>query len=158
MKKHPADIFKTFWKEVRRVTSLGRTQDVNFEPLIQMHFQCIFFNFFFTKSIPETQKRVTCFIVVGFWKVLKTSYNGSKVTPGDWRSRNVPRKSILNISTKRISVVIFSVLVHQLCVLETKKLVIAHSFRFGEPSYERPKNVLKWQLQRDAVGRLRTSI
>ena len=44
---------------------------------------------------------------------------------------------------KRISVVIFSVLVHQMCILDTKKLVIAYSFSFGEKLYERPKNVQK---------------
>ena len=33
--------------------------------------------------------------------------------------------------------VIFSVLVHQMCVLDTKKLVIAHRLSFGVTSYER---------------------
>ena len=59
------------------------------------------------------------------------------------RSWEVPRTSVLNISTKYISVVIFSVLVHQMCVLDTKKLVIAHSFSFGETSYGRLKNISK---------------
>ena len=74
------------------------------------------------------------------------------MTSGRWRPRNVPRTSILNTSTERISVVIFSVLVHQMCVLDNKKLVIAYSFSFGETSYERPKNVPKWHLQRDVFG------
>ena len=74
------------------------------------------------------------------------------MTSGLWHPRNVPRTSILNTSTERISVVIFSVLVHQMCVLDNKKLVIAYSFSFGETSYERPKNVPKWHLQRDVFG------
>ena len=40
--------------------------------------------------------------------------------------------SILKVNRKSISVVIFLVLVHQMCVLDIKKLVIAHSFSFGE--------------------------
>ena len=75
------------------------------------------------------------------------------MTSGLWRPRNVPRTSILNTSTERISVVIFSVLVHQMCVLHNKKLVIAYSFSFGETSYERPKNVPKWHLQRDVFSK-----
>ena len=71
------------------------------------------------------------------------SYKGPKVTSGGSRYRDVPRASILNINIKRISVVIFSVLVHQTCVLDTKKLLIAYSFSFGETSYERPKIVQK---------------
>ena len=63
---------------------------------------------------------------------------------GGWHDRDVPTTSVLNISTKRISVVIFSVLVHQMCVLNTKKLVIAYLFSFRETSYGRPKNVPKW--------------
>ena len=35
--------------------------------------------------------------------------------------------------------VIVSVLVCQICVLDIEKLVIAHSFSFGEMSPERPK-------------------
>ena len=46
----------------------------------------------------------------------------------------------MNINTKRISVVVFSVLVHQMFVLDTKNLVIVYSFSFGEASYI---NVLK---------------
>ena len=48
--------------------------------------------------------------------------------------------------------VIFSALVHQMCVLDNKKLVIAYSFSFGEMSYELPKNVPKGHLQRDDLG------
>ena len=36
--------------------------------------------------------------------------------------------------TKRISAAIFSVLVHQMCLLDTKKLIIAFSFSFVETS------------------------
>ena len=74
------------------------------------------------------------------------------MTPGGWRSRDVPRPSILNKSTNRISVVIFPVLVHQMCVLDTKKLVIAHSISFGEISYEHPKNVPNWHLYVTSLG------
>ena len=56
---------------------------------------------------------------------------------------------ILNIIAKRISVAEFSVLVHQMCALHTKKLVISYSFSFGETSLEGPKNVPKSHLQRD---------
>ena len=69
------------------------------------------------------------------------SYKGPKVTHGGWRYTDVPRRSILNINTKHISMVIFSVLVYQICVLDTKKLVFVYSFSFGETSYERSKIV-----------------
>ena len=42
------------------------------------------------------------------------------------------RTSILNVSKKLIPVVIFLVLIHQMCVFDIKKLAIAHSFTFGE--------------------------
>ena len=42
--------------------------------------------------------------------------------------------SIWNISTKRISVEKISVLVHQMCVLDTKKVVISYSFNLGDTS------------------------
>ena len=71
---------------------------------------------------------------------------------GVWRSQDVPRTSILNICTKRISVVVVSVLVHQVSVLDTKRLVIVYSFSFGETSYERPKIVPKSHLQWDVLG------
>ena len=54
-----------------------------------------------------------------------------------------PRALVLKISTKRVSVGIFSVLVHQMCVLYTNKLAIAYSFAFGEMSQERPRNLPK---------------
>ena len=40
-----------------------------------------------------------------------------------------------------------------MCVLDTKKLIIAYSFSFEETSYERPKTVKKWHLQRTSLGR-----
>ena len=40
-----------------------------------------------------------------------------------------------------------------MCVLGTKKLIIAQSFSFGETPYERPKIVEKWHLQRDVLVR-----
>ena len=123
MEKRPVETLKKSRKDVRRMTSLGRSQDINFEPLIQMHFSCIIFNFI-SPNVCLKHYRVRCFIVLGFWRnVLKTSYKGPKVTSGGWCSRDVPRASILNISTKRIS------------VLE-----------------KRPKKVLKgWHMQCDIV-------
>ena len=38
-----------------------------------------------------------------------------------------------------------------MCVLDNKRLVITYSFSFGERSYEYPKNVPKWQLQRGVL-------
>ena len=40
------------------------------------------------------------------------------------RSRDVPRKFILNICTKHIYVVKCLILAHQICVLDTKKLFL----------------------------------
>ena len=68
------------------------------------------------------------------------------------------KKSILSISTTVISVVIFSVLVHQIYVLDTKKLVTTHLFSFAETSLKFPKNVPKLHLQRDVVGPSTSSI
>ena len=45
--KRPADVLKTSRKDVRRVTSLRRPQDINFERVVQMHFHCIIFRFVF---------------------------------------------------------------------------------------------------------------
>ena len=120
-----------------------------------MHFCCIIFNFVLP-NVCLKHHRVSCFIVLCFWrKVLEMSYKVPKVTLGGWCSPDVARTSILNISTKCISVVTFSVLVYQMCVLDTKKLVIAFSFSLGETSYESPKNIPKWHLQHDV---LKTSI
>ena len=74
------------------------------------------------------------------------------MTSGGWHYRDVPRTSVLNVSAKRISLVIFSVLVHQMCVLDTKTLVYGYSFSFGETSWERLKNVLNWYSQCDVLG------
>ena len=45
LEKRPADILNMSQKEIRRVKSLGRSQNVNFEALAQMHFHDIIFNF-----------------------------------------------------------------------------------------------------------------
>ena len=104
-----------------------------------MHFCCIIFNFVLP-NVCLKHHRVSCFIVLCFWrKVLEMSYKVPKVTLGGWCSPDVARTSILNISTKCISVVTFSVLVYQMCVLDTKKLVISYSFILEK----RPKYVLK---------------
>ena len=117
-----------------------------------MHFHCIIFSFN-SPNVYQKHEGVNYFIVLGFWKsFLKASYKDPKVASGEWHSRDVPRTSTLNISTKRISVVIFLFLVHQMCVLDIKKLVIAYSFSFGETSYERPKHVSKRPLQRDVLN------
>ena len=39
-----------------------------------------------------------------------------------------------------------------MCVLDSKKLVIAYSFSFGETSSEHPKRAPKRQLQLDVLG------
>ena len=48
-----------------------------------------------------------------------------------------------------ITVIIFSVLVHQMCALNTKKFVFAYSFSFGETSWKH----LKMTPVRDVIGR-----
>ena len=125
--------FLKFWRNVLRTSSkrskkmsVGwRPWDVNFESLVQMHFHCIIFNFI-SPNVCLKHKSVSCFIDLSFWRnVLNMSYKGAKMTSDRWRPRNVPRTSILNTSTKGISVVIFSVLVYQMCVLNNKTLVIA---------------------------------
>ena len=70
-------------------------------------------------------------------EILKTS----KVTSGGWHSRDVLRASP---SMKRISIAILSVLVHQMCVLNTDNLVIGYYLSFGKTSLERPKNITVW--------------
>ena len=134
--KHPVDVLKTFQKDIRRLTFIGSLQGVNFEPLVQMHFHCVISIFFHQICTWGTKEFIVlCFIVLAIWRnVPKASYKGPKVTSGRCRSREVARASILNIITKHISVKIFSVLVHQMYVLDTKKLVIAYSFSFRETS------------------------
>ena len=43
--KRSSDVLKTNQKDVRRVMYLRRSQDVNFESLVQMHSHCIIFKF-----------------------------------------------------------------------------------------------------------------
>ena len=45
LEKRPVDILNMSQKEIGRVTSLGRSQNVNFEALVKIHFQYIIFNF-----------------------------------------------------------------------------------------------------------------
>ena len=135
------NIFKTLRKDDCRMASLGLPQDINFEPLVCIFIFTALFSILF-HQLCQKHQRVSCFIVLGFWRnVPKMSYKGPKVTYGGWRYTDVPRRSILNINTKHISMVIFSVLVYQICVLDTKKLVFVYSFSFGETSYERSKIV-----------------
>ena len=115
-----------------------------------MCFNCVVFNLI-SANMCLKQQKVNCFIAFSFWRnVQKTSYKGSKVTSSGWRSWDVPKTPILSISTKRISAVIFSVLDHQMCVLDSKNLVIAYSFGLGKMSQSetcsvtslgRPQNV-----------------
>ena len=129
LEKRPADALKMSRKDVRRVTSLGRPQSVNFEPLVKCIFIALFSILLHQMCAWNTKE------FLGFWRNFpKTSYKVPKVTSGGWGSRDIPRASILNISTKRMSMVILSVLVHQMCVSDTKKLVIAYSFSFRETS------------------------
>ena len=130
LERRPSYTLKTSRKKDRRVTALGRPQEVNFEPLVQMHFHCIIF-IFISSNMCQKHERVSCFIVLGFWRnVLSMFYKGPKVTSGGGSYRDVPRTSLLSINTKRISVVIFSVLVHQMCVLHTKKVSYCVFFQF----------------------------
>ena len=81
-KKQPADVLKTFRRDLLRVTSLRRPQGVNSEPSIQMHFHCSIFNFILPNVCLKHQ-RVSCFIVLRFWtNIPKTSYKSPKVTSG----------------------------------------------------------------------------
>ena len=56
LEKRPPDILTTFQKDVHRVTSLGRPQDVNFKPLVQNATSPPYFQFYFTKYVPESLK------------------------------------------------------------------------------------------------------
>ena len=58
----------------------------------------------------------------------------STIWPTKWFWVRVQLQSILNISTKRISVVKFSVLAHQMCALDTETLIISYSFSLEETS------------------------
>ena len=49
----------------------------------------------------------------------------------------------MDIGTKHIYVAIFTALVHQMCVLDINKLVIAYSFSFGEMFYGSPEKRAK---------------
>ena len=130
LEKRPADILKTSQKKDCRVTALGRPQEVNFEPLVQMHFHCIIVNFI-SSNVYQKHEKVSCFIVLGFWRnVLSMSYKGPKVTSGGWSYQDVSRTSLLSINAKRISVVIFSVLVYEMCVLHTKEVRYCVFFQF----------------------------
>ena len=97
--------------------------------------------------------KVSCCLFLKFWRnfLLPSSKRrgkkGPKVTSGSWCFPDFPRTSILNISGKCISVVIFLVTVHQMFVLDTKNFVIVYSFNFGKTTYERTKSVPKWHLR-----------
>ena len=123
----------------KQKVSLGwRPWNVPRASILSLLNKCIFialFSILFHQICAWNTKKLAVLLALGFWRhVPKTSYKGPKVTSGGWRSRDVPRASILNISTKRISVVKFSVLVHQMCVLDTRKLVTAYFFSLGETS------------------------
>ena len=117
LKKRPAVILQTFGKDIRRVTYLGCPKD----PILNFSYKCIFtvlFSILFHQMRSWNTKEIPVFWVLGFWrKFLKKSYKGPKVSSGGWCSRNFPSTTSLNINTKRISAVIISVLVHQMCLL-----------------------------------------
>ena len=120
------DVLKTSRKDAHRMTFLGSPVTSNRNSLTNA-FLMHSFRSYFTKCVPETLRSFR-------GNILKTSYKSPKVTSGGWRFQGVPRMSILNISTKWISVLIFSNLVNQMRVLNTKKLVTAYYFDFGETS------------------------
>ena len=135
-------LFLTFWRNVLwtsskhpKKTSVGwRPWDVPRTSILKLSYKCIL-TALFSISFHQICARVTCFIALGFCRnTLKMSCESPKLTLGGLSSQDVPKTSILNISRKRISVVIFSVLVHQMSILDTKKLVIAYSSSFGETS------------------------
>ena len=110
---------------------LGTPSGLQFWTSRRNIFSMHYFWFYFTKYMPETptSQLIHSYIVCG--NIPKTYYKRPKATFGGWCSRDVPWMSILNISTKCIPMVIISVLADQMCVLNTKKLVMAYSFSFG---------------------------
>ena len=136
------DVVKTSWSEVRSLTFLGRPQDVKAEYIIHMHLSCIFFNLISSNVYLKHLKVSSCILLRWWRNVVRTSYKLSEVTSGEWHSWDVSRTTILNKFCKssfcNISVSfcnscnIFNFT--SLNVLNTEKLVIAHSFTFGETS------------------------
>ena len=113
------DVLKASQKDIYWVNSLGRPQDFNFEPLLQMHFHFAILNRISPNVCLKHQKD-NCFIVLRFAAISQRDpINVIKWLSefGGWTSREVVRTSILNINTKCIFAVIFSALVQQICVL-----------------------------------------
>ena len=135
-------MFLQFWRNVLRTSTKchektstrWRTWDIPRASVLSLSNKSIFmalFSISFHQKMFPKHYRVTYFIVLVVSKsVPKTSCKGYKVTSGGWRLQDVAKASILNISAKRISVVILSFFVHRMCVLDTKKLVIAYSSNF----------------------------
>lgn len=126
LEKYPTDVPKTSREVFRRWTSLSHPQHVNFEL-----YKCISVLLFSILFDQICVWYTNCCILLYFW------WNAP-------RGINVPiwclEGDVLTTSPKRqlwanlqniIFVVIFSILTHQPCVLNTKKLVIANSFSFG---------------------------
>ena len=142
--KRPADVLKAFRKDLIRVTCLGHSQGVNFESLVQMHFPCIIFNFI----LPNVSLNNT--------KELAVQFQASGEMP-QRRLNKVPQSDAWSITFsgcpqdvhfehiyKTHFVVKFSVLVYQMYVLDTKKLLILYSFILGETSQDRrPWDILR---------------
>ena len=125
LKKRLLFLLKVLEKRSEKTTLGWRSWDVPRPSILKHCNKCVHWN---TKELAN-------FIVLGFWgNGPKTSYKGSNLTSGGWRSQDVSRPSILNIITKGISEVKFSVLYHQMCVLDTKNLVIAYYFSLEETS------------------------
>ena len=113
------NLLRTYSKRPEKMSVKWRRWDVPktsilnlFKDLFSLH------NFhFFLPNLCLKHYKVSCFNVLCF-----TSYKLLKVTPRGWRSLDDSRASIFNISSKLISVKIFSVLVEEMWVLDSNKL------------------------------------
>ena len=112
--KFQRSVLWTSSKHSEKMSVEWRLWNVPRTSILNLSYKCIFTALISILFQQMCAWNTNSFIVLGFWRnVLKTSYKGPKVTPGVWRSWDVPRTSMLNISAKHISVVIFSGLVHQ---------------------------------------------
>ena len=141
------NVLWTFSKRAEKMLVGWRPWDVPSASILNLSYKLIFtalFSILFHQMCAWKAYQSAVIIVIGFWRnVLNTSYNYPKVTSGCWRPLEILTTSILNISTKHISVPIFSTLFHQMCLLGNRKFVIVYSFSFRETCYELPKSVSK---------------
>ena len=155
--KRPKDVWKISLDDFHVMMLYGRTKNVNLtRSVVSITITFLKYslsvppgsknNWVYTIFRKKSQERLNCVLK---WRVHS---NVLWTSPGRQFQTSRTNAFSLHHFQKRISVVIFSVLVHQMCILDTKKLVIAYSFSFGEKLYERPKNVQKWHLQPDVLG------